>query len=157
MKGKAVNTKTGMLMALILGLGCSHASPMAEEPGVQATIAGPEVSTTQGILVVTGVQVTTAFPPGCTSTPCLKPGSGRQMLILWLAPKVGGNLDAISSWIQKTFSSVTLAATSGTTTQGTAAGLAAHRLFMLFVPPAEETSWMLSWPDNAPFALPPPS
>jgi hypothetical protein len=145
MKGKVMNTKTGMLMALILGLGCSHASPTTGQPGVQATIAGPEISTTQGILVVTGVQVTTAFPPGCTSTPCLKPGSGRQMLILWLAPKVGGNLEAISSWIQKTFSSVTLSAKSGTTTQGTAAGLAAHRLFMLFVPVSRNNSMRSSW------------
>jgi hypothetical protein len=137
-------------------VGCGHAdAPSGFKP--PNWFAGPEIATTQGILVVTGVQFSKGFPPGCTGGPaCLKSGSGDDLLGVWLVPKDGRPPSALSTFIRETFLSVAVVSTaSGAITQATGGGLFHGHLALVFAPGQTESSWTLSWPGNPPIALPP--
>ena len=121
---------------------------------------GPEIKTSAGTLVITGVEFLDSFPPGCTQGPlCNHPKDGYTLLVIWSERKDGGSIEEISDelmgeMMQYLSDSSSLYVTSN---GGSVTGLAlvqapsesiGYRFALVFTLPESAHDLKLFWPGN---------
>jgi hypothetical protein len=116
--------------------------------------AGPGViATPQGNLVITKVEITATFPPGCTPSDftCQSAQPGYEVLTVWLerSPENTTDLGSITSYLMQVFTSVSVEASNGNKTTGFQGGLVSGALSVAFTPPVTDSGFKLLWPGNA--------
>jgi len=146
----AADAQTGQRkVSVTTGAGTSNALTLNI---TQATGSGV-IATPQGNLVVSKVEITDTFPPGCTTgvPPCDRALPGYEILVVWLerSPENTNDFLSISTYLMQVFTSVSVEASNGNKTSGFQGGLVSGKLSVAFTPPVTDSGFRLLWPGNA--------
>jgi hypothetical protein len=123
-------------------------------PSPPAAPQGTGISTPAGRLLVSSVQISDHFPPGCAPGPtCQSANQGYVVLIVWLKRADGGNPGQLAEKIVNFSKGAYVVASDGDRTDRFAAGLLESKLFVGFTPSLLAKGFKLYWPGNRPIAL----
>jgi DNA-binding CsgD family transcriptional regulator len=109
----------------------------------------PEIKTSAGTLVITKIHFADRVPPGCTSSSptCSVAESGYRILIIWMGPKSGGNIQTLSNVIPR---GVYVVADDGSQTEwfNQTMNVSPPFITLAFAVKDSERSFKVVWPDN---------
>jgi hypothetical protein len=140
-------------VSVTTAVGTSNSSPVRITQG--ATPGA--IATPQGNLVITKVEISNAFPPGCTpgAPPCQTATAGYEILAVWLERSPGNTNDpsSITTYLMQVFPNVFVEASNGHKTAGFSGGLMSGALFIAFTPSVADSGFKLLWPGNTAIEL----
>lgn len=111
----------------------------------------PLITTSAGAFILTGVELTDRFPPGCKNPPsigCDQIIDGYKSVVLWLEP-VNGPEPAMNRNIFEASDGAYLMADDGAKVERWGSGFVNQRYMVVFVPSTVTTGFSLFWPGNA--------
>lgn len=123
--------------------------PATEASAAPAEVSGGTVETPSGPMRITGAEITSRFPPGCTEEDpqCMVGAGNKPMLVVWLEGE-GGNLLA-------DFGSASVEDSTGKRAEASSGGMIEKKDFLLFVLERKDTKFTLQFKGKpaAPFGV----